>query len=143
MTRFAHRDLIPALALILLGAWALWQTLEMSVLGAVFPRLAGGGMLIGGLAIGLRALLLVPPVRIPEGELVRPLLLLALLLIWAVLLPYTGFVATSICGAILAMFLAADDRPSPRSVAVQGVSLALLVGLVALLFGEVLMGKLP
>ena len=143
MTRLTHRDLIPALALILIGGWALWETQEMSVLGAVFPRLAGAGMLLGGLLLAGRAIVLAPPARVPEGGLLRPVLFLALLLAWAVLLPVTGFVATSVVASILAMLLSAEDRPTPRSALIQAAALVAIVILLALVFGQVLKVKLP
>lgn len=143
MTRLMHRDVAPALILILLGAWALWQTLEMSVLGAVFPRLAGIGMLLGGLTLGARALILRPATSLQEGELTRPLLLLALLLAWAVLLPVTGFVLTSIVAATVAMLIGADERPSLKSALSQIAAIVVTVSVLALLFGQVLMVNLP
>ena len=143
MNRFAHRDLIPAAALILIGAWALWDTRDMSTFGAIFPQLASGGMLIGGLALAGRAILLAPPVRIPEGELMRPLLLLALLLVWAVMLPITGFIATSIAAALVTMLLSTETRPTTRGILIESGSLIVIVLAVALLFGQVLQVQLP
>ncbi|GFE67050.1 tripartite tricarboxylate transporter TctB family protein [Litoreibacter roseus] len=143
MNRTLHRDLPPGLVLIGLGSWALWETLTMSVLGAVFPRLAGSGMLVGGVILCIRALWRAPPVQPPEGELTRPLLFLALLLGWAVMLPITGFVLTSVCAALLAMFLSADEKFDAKTAAIQAISLAALVGVAALLFGQILMVNLP
>ncbi|KIT16243.1 tripartite tricarboxylate transporter TctB family protein [Jannaschia aquimarina] len=140
---WTHRDLLPSVVLILLGAYALWETLAMSTFGAIFPRLAGFGLLLGGIALAVRAVWRNPPVTRPHGDLARPLLFLALLLGWAILLPVTGFVPTSIGGAILAMALAFEERPAARSVLAQSAALVGVVVLVALLFGRLLLVPLP
>ncbi|MEM9797160.1 MAG: tripartite tricarboxylate transporter TctB family protein [Pseudomonadota bacterium] len=138
-----HRDLAPSAALVLLGAYALWETLSMSTFGAIFPRLAGSGLLLGGIALAVRTLWQSPPATRPPGGLRRPILFLLLLLGWAILLPVTGFVPTSIAGALLAMVLAFDARPRARSILIQSAALIGVVLMVALLFGRLLMVPLP
>ena len=125
MICFRHRDIVPAVVLILFGGWVLWQTLEMSVLGAVFPRLAGIGMLLGGITLGLRAIFAAPASPVPEGQVLRPLLLMLVLLAWAILLPPIGFVPTSILGAIAVMFLSMEDPPALRGAVIQVVAVIL------------------
>lgn len=145
MSRLAHRDLVPALILLILGGYGLWEAAGMSTLGRVFPSLASLGLILGALALIGRGVLggeTVAP-AVTGSSVLRPMLLLAILAGWAVLLPVTGFVATSIVGALLSMAVAEHDRPGARSRAIQAASLIGLVLLLALIFGRVLLVNLP
>lgn len=143
MTRIVHRDIAAAGMLLVLGAYALWEAREMSVFGAIFPQLAGAGMVLGAVLLALRAVIWSPPVPRDNGTVLRPLLMLGALAAWAVLLPVLGFVPTSIIGAGLCMLIAQQEAVSLRVLAVQFAGLAALVLLVALLFGRLLNVPLP
>lgn len=144
MSRLAHRDLVPALILLTLGGYGLWEAAGMSTLGRVFPTLASLGLILGALALMARGLLGGADVApAAAGPILRPMLLLAILAGWAFLLPVTGFVATSIVGTLLCMAVAEHDRPGAKAWAVQVASLIGLVLLLALVFGRILLVNLP
>ncbi|NSX53758.1 tripartite tricarboxylate transporter TctB family protein [Parasulfitobacter algicola] len=105
MNRFLHRDLVPGIALLVLGGYMLWEARQMSVFGAIFPQLAGAGMVLCALAMVLRAWIVSPASAPPDGALLRPILMLATLLGWAVILPLLGFIPTSLIGAGLSFCL--------------------------------------
>ena len=143
MIRLRHRDLAPSAALLGAGGYALWEALDMTTFGAVFPMLAGGGMVLGGLALAARAVLFVPEVPAPVGTVSRPLLLLATLLLWAILLPITGFVPTSAVAVLVVMAIAQQDSAPINTLLLQAAALIALVGIVAVVFGTLLNVPLP
>lgn len=143
MTRFLHRDIAASAGLLALGGYALWEAQSMSVFGAIFPQLAGGGMVLGAVLLALRAVIWTPAVPADTATILRPLLMLAALAGWAILLPITGFVATSVVGAGLCMLIAQQHSVPARTLALQFAGLCGLVLLVALLFGRLLNVPLP
>ncbi|EBA12637.1 tripartite tricarboxylate transporter TctB family protein [Roseobacter sp. CCS2] len=143
MTRFMHRDIAAALGLLIVGAYALWEAREMSVFGAIFPQLAGAGMVLGAILLALRAAIWIPDVPQNDGAILRPLLMLAALASWAVLLPILGFVPTSLIGAGACMLIAQQDPLPLRTRALHFAGLATLVVSVAFLFGYLLNVRLP
>ncbi|WP_299687871.1 tripartite tricarboxylate transporter TctB family protein [uncultured Tateyamaria sp.] len=143
MNRFLHRDIAAAAGLLALGGYALWEAQSMSVFGAIFPQLAGAGMVLGAILLALRALIWSPALPTNTGTVLRPLLMLAALAAWAILLPVTGFVATSVVGAGVCMIIAQQHAVPFRTLALQGAGLTALVLLVALLFGRLLNVPLP
>lgn len=143
MTREFHRDLVPAIALIVVGTYALWEATGMTTFGAVFPTLAGGGLVLGGAALTLRAIFWEPETQRVDGGVLRPLVLLAALLIWALLLPITGFVATSILAALVVMRVTQQTPLPLKSYLMRGTGLCIMVGFVALIFQQLLNVPLP
>lgn len=143
MTRPLHRDLIPSLVLVCGGGYALWEAATMTTFGAVFPTLAGAGMVLGGLALSLRAVFWPPQNLSAQAALSRPLVLLSALLIWAVLLPVTGFIATSIVAALIVMRIAQQDPPGLRSNLIQSSALIAMVCIIAIVFQHLLNVPLP
>ncbi len=143
MNRVLHRDLIPAIGLFIFGSYALWEAREMSVFGAIFPQLAGGGLVLGALTLALRAVVFAPVTTPAEGTLLRPVLMLASLFCWSVLLPVFGFIPTSLIGAGLCMLIAQQTKVSPKTLAFQFVGLVGLVLLMAMIFGQLLNVPLP
>ncbi len=143
MNRVLHRDLIPAIGLFIFGSYALWEAREMSVFGAIFPQLAGGGLVLGALTLALRAVVLAPVTTPAKGTLLRPILMLASLFGWSVLLPVLGFIPTSLIGAGLCMLIAQQTKVPPKTLAFQFVGLVGLVLLMAIIFGQLLNVPLP
>lgn len=143
MSSALHRDLVPSGLLMIVGSYALWEAARMTTFGAVFPTLAGCGLVFGGAALGVRAMIWRPEFRMQEGGLRRPLLLLAALLVWAILLPVTGFVATSILAALIVMRITQQTPLSMRSYLIRGLGLSLMVCVVAFIFQQLLNVPLP
>lgn len=143
MNRFLHRDLVPAIGLFAIGGYALWEAREMSVFGAIFPQLAGAGLVLGAVALAVRATVFAPDVPPNEGTLGRPILMLASLLGWAILLPVLGFVPTSLIGVGLCMMIAQQTRVSVQTLLLQFAGLAALVLLMVVIFGQLLNVPLP
>ncbi|WP_375573264.1 tripartite tricarboxylate transporter TctB family protein [Ahrensia marina] len=141
--RWLHRDMLPALVLFAFGAYAMWEATSMSVMGRVFPTLASVGLLLGSLALAVRAFLWQPAPVFAVGTVARPLLLLAVLLGWALFLPVVGFVPVSIAGALLISLVAEQERRTRRSLLTQAAALIALVVFIALVFGQVLKVNLP
>ncbi len=143
MTSPNHRDLIPSAGLILLGGYALYEASSMSAFGAIFPRLAGGGMTLGGMALAVRALVFNAASPVPAETLGRPALMLATLAAWAVALPIIGFIPASLIGAAAAMVIAMNDRPSAKELIYHAVGLTALILAIAGVFGGLLNVPLP
>lgn len=147
MSPTLFRDVLPALVLIALGGYALWEATGMTTLGRVFPTLASLGLILGGVALIARAAFATPVTagnaQAASGPILRPLLLLAVLAGWAVLLPVTGFVLTSAAGALAIMAIAEQERPGVKSLVIQAASLIVLVLFLAVVFGRILMVNLP
>ncbi len=141
--RLLHRDMLPALVLFAFGAYAMWEANSMSVMGRVFPTLASMGMLLGSLALVVRAFFWHPAPVFAVGTVARPLLLLAVLLGWALFLPVVGFVPVSIAGALLISLVAEQERRTRRGLLIQAAALIALVVFIALVFGQVLKVNLP
>lgn len=143
MNRTFHRDTVPSVVLLITGIYMLWKASSMTTFGAVFPTLAGGGIVLGGLALGSRAIMWQQDSQPPEGAVLRPLLLLTALLVWAILLPISGFVVTSMVAALVVMGLTQLEPLPARSYLVQGIALTAMVGLVAFVFQHLLNVPLP
>ncbi|MBO6674782.1 MAG: tripartite tricarboxylate transporter TctB family protein [Rhizobiales bacterium] len=141
--RLRHRDMLPALVLFALGAYAMWEANAMSVMGRVFPTLASMGLLLGSIALATRAFIWQPAPVFAVGTVARPLLLLAVLIGWAVFLPVVGFVPVSIAGALLVSLVAEQEQRTRRGLLIQAAGLITLVMLIALVFGQFLKVNLP
>jgi hypothetical protein len=135
--------MLPALVLLAFGAYAMWEATSMSVMGRVFPTLASVGLLLGSLALAVRAFLWQPAPVFAVGTVARPLLLLGVLLGWALFLPVVGFVPVSIAGALLITLVAEQERRTHRNLLIQAAALIALVVFIALVFGQVLKVNLP
>ncbi len=143
MNKLLHRDIAAASGLLVIGGYALWEARQMSVFGAIFPQLAGAGMVLGAILLLIRAIVWAPAVPQADGTLLRPLLMLAALAGWAILLPIFGFVPVSLVGAGVCMLIAQQTMVPMRVLALQFAGLAGLILLVAVLFGRLLNVPLP
>ena len=137
--------LIAALIAFIIGAYALYETQEMSNLGSVFPTTAGIVCLLGAFAIA--ALSFRSPAVAPEAAAqmgwARFAAVAAVLLGWALLLKPLGFLLTSVAG-MLAIFFITKREPIRLDWAIYHVLAALfLLGGSYLLLVEVLRVALP
>lgn len=134
---------LPPVILMVCGACILYEATLMSTFGAIFPALAGVGIILGSLALMGRIALRLPDTRPPPERGMHALLLLAILLAWAVLLPVIGFIPACILGAAATMFLAQDEKAAPRVLAIRSAGLLVTILAVALLFSRGLNVPLP
>lgn len=106
-----------ALIFLAVGAYAVWTSLSMTMLGAIFPRT------IGAILIGLSMIQVVRALAGRGGQrsgesaeasneegLVRRLGLVLVMVAWAIVFPLVGFVATSLVAAIALVFLAEHEN---------------------------------
>ncbi|MGJ3265116.1 MAG: tripartite tricarboxylate transporter TctB family protein [Salinarimonas sp.] len=128
-----------------LGGWMISGSFAMSPLGAVFPRVIAGIMIASALAIlALRAVGRTGPTPAVEtGSTPRRLLLCAVLVAWAVLMPRLGFFTTSIAGFLAVLAIAEYDRWTAKRTAAYVAAALALVGGFYLLFVEVLLVPVP
>lgn len=143
MDKLRHRDVIPSLVFVLLGGFFIFEARSMTTFGAVFPMLAGGGMLIGGLALCGRAVLFDPISQRPVGTFGRPLLLLLVLLLWALALPMIGFAESALLAAVTVILVATQETPRAKTIAAQILGVAILIAVITLIFGTLLKVQLP
>ncbi len=131
----ARRDpasLILALVLVLIGGYVLVATASMSAMGAVFPRTIAVVMIVT--AVLLAAVKLYrPSARSGAGEEggspLRRLALVGVVLAWAVLFPYVGFVVTGLVAFFLVCLIAEHDCLTVRHLLLfAAVDLVLVVG---------------
>ncbi len=138
-----YRDALPASILVLIGGFFLFEARSMSTFGAVFPMLAGGGMMLGGLALFARTLMFELEAHRPNGTFGRPLLLLLALLLWALALPVLGFALSSTVAALLVILIATQERPSAKTLALQVIGVVILIAVITVVFGTLLKVQLP
>ncbi len=136
---------VVAALLIAVAAAALWQSRELSPLGAIFPRTIGAAMLLAGGIVLWRALRgLAPETRgLPREGAVRGILMVGVTAAWIALLERAGFAVAG----VVAFFLLAliTDREPPTVRRLLGfivVSLVVVIGF-QLLFVHGLKVQLP
>jgi hypothetical protein len=134
---------LPPIILLAVGIYVLVEAASMSAFGAIFPRLAGLGIILGSLALLVRIALNRPESRPEPDHAKRALLLLATLLIWALMLPVIGFIPACLLGAAATMFLAEPNYPGHRVLAIRAAGLCATIILIALLFSRGLNVPLP
>jgi len=131
------------LILLAVGGYVLYEATSMTAFGAIFPRLAGIGLVLGSLALLARAALGKPDMRPAPDKAAPAVLLLATLMGWALLLPIIGFVPACLIGAALTMALAEPSMPRFRELALRGGGLILTILAIATLFSRGLNVPLP
>lgn len=135
---------IGSVIFIAIGAAALWHAGEFSMLGAVFPRGIGGLMV----ALGLLYLVLFALGRTRggaplEGSLVRRAGVALVMLAWAFALVPLGFLLSSALAFVLLLVIANHERWTPLRALLYGLSGAVMLGGLYVLFKIVLLVPLP
>lgn len=149
MSNNARHDLggmLFAGGFLLLGAWGLYESREMSDLGAIFPRTIGAAM------IGLSALYilygLVRPRSVSsdtssEQSNTRRVLLLVTMAVWIALISVIGFVSSSLIGFLGLTLIGNYDRWTPtRAILYLITAICTVAGFYAL-FAYALQVPLP
>jgi hypothetical protein len=135
---------IGSVIFIAVGAVAVWQAGEFSMLGAVFPRGIGGLMVaLGVLYLVLFALGRARAVTPLEGSLVRRAGVALVMLGWAFALVPLGFLGSSALAFVLLLALANHERWTARRLLLYPLSGAALLGGLYVLFKIVLAVPLP
>lgn len=120
---------------------------HMSPLGAVFPRAIA--VVLGLLSLALVVINLPRPKGAPRGSLVidtallRRVALGVVMLLWVMLLPVIGFLATGFAAFIAIMIIANHDRPAARTWIIWTVSGALITTAFWWLMANVLLLRMP
>lgn len=142
-SRFETGRTLPPLILIVTGGYILTEAATMTPFGAIFPRLAGGGLVIGALVL-LARVAAGQPETIPKPQKAgRALLLLAVLTAWSLLLTVIGFVPACLLGAVAASVLVEPRLPLARTLASRTAGLVATILVIASLFAFVLNVPLP
>ncbi|MEO1207741.1 MAG: tripartite tricarboxylate transporter TctB family protein [Pseudomonadota bacterium] len=92
-------NVIAGVVFALLGAYVIWEAQRFGEYGAVTPVFVGVGLMALSLALIATSLSipqLIPPVSVPTGSMFTRALLVGLMIIWVALLPYAGFLLSSI-----------------------------------------------
>ncbi|WP_420414033.1 tripartite tricarboxylate transporter TctB family protein [Roseibium sp.] len=137
------RSILPLAFFAAAGVYGLYEAQGMTDFGAIFPRFASGVIVLASAAQLIQHLRGKEAAGYGSGTLLRPLLLLAVLLGWALLLPVLGFVPTSLLGAGLAWLIASQEPKPLKTRVLQASSLAALVLVVDFVFGQLLLVPLP
>lgn len=122
--------LLFAAGFIGLALVALWQSRDMTTLGAVFPRTFAVAMLVLAVAYIVRQWLRPGSAGSdpPGGSLLRRTLLVAVLAGWILALPWLGFIVTSLVSFVLLSLVAAFEpwnwRRTLIHLAVAGITVA-------------------
>ncbi len=136
--------LIACMVFLLLGAVIWWVSADYSPLGSVFPRtIATLMMLLSVLYIILRARKSVPVQAEAGGSVLRRASMFAIMLLWALAFTHIGFLVTSLICFALVLVVANYDRWTLRSMAVYAVSGVVIIGVLYVLFKEILQVPLP
>lgn len=134
-----------AAGFILVGAWALYETREMSPLGAVFPKTIASAMIVFALVSLVRSLL--RPREVEQrgaGESnLRRALLVGLMVSWVALVPVLGFATASLLAFCLIAVIANHDPWSARRVLAYGITAVSVVTGFHALFAWALRVPLP
>lgn len=122
--------LLVALTCIALGAWVIHEADSFSRFAAIFPRSVAMIMILASTIWILIAAFGPKHQRLPApGTLGRPLGLITVGVLWAVLIPTLGFLPASIIGFIGAMLLAKfDPWPGRKWVKFLAIGVAVVVG---------------
>ena len=130
---------------VLLGIWALAQTAQMSPLGTVFPRTVATAMVVFAIACIVQASLRRRrPLATPAAASnLRRVLLVAVMLGWAALLPVFGFIGSSLVATVLLGAVANHEQWTPRRLVVYPATGIAIVGIFYVLFAYVLKVPLP
>ena len=147
MNRPPRRDLpgiAGAAAFILVGALALYHSLEFSPLGAVFPRAMSAAMIL------LSTVYIVVAVARPRapspaeaGSAWRRIALAVTLLAWALLFDWIGFLTTSAFAFAALLVIANYDRWTPRMAVAYVLFGVLMLGGLYAVFRYALQVPLP
>lgn len=138
-----QKDMWPAVILIGVGAYGLYEAVSMSTFGAIFPQFAAGGMILGGLILVVRVLFNKLETAKYAGELNRPLILISILLFWAISFPLLGFIISSIISGLLAMLTAQQEKIPLKSYVYQLGGILALILVIDHLFVNLLNVPLP
>jgi hypothetical protein len=116
----------------------------MTTFGSIFPKFAGSVIVVGSVVLIMQAVFFRKAEHAaPSRASARSLWLAACLLAWALLLPITGFVVTSLFGTAAVLAVSQNGRPTWRGLLVQAGSSAAFVFGVAFVFGSFLNVPLP
>jgi hypothetical protein len=132
-----------------IGVYAVWTSLGMTMLGAIFPRTIGGALIaLSAVQIGL-ALAGRGGQASGEGgtegggSVVRRVALVVVMVAWAVLFPAIGFVATSIVAGLALLVIAEHEQPSPGGRLLRAAIVVAMVGAFYWLMVRVLYIPMP
>lgn len=127
------------------AALMLWEAGEFSQFGSIFPRVAGGVMLLGSLFVLGRTLLGKGPESAQRSSsgLLSSVALMVVMLVWILMLEVAGFTLASWVGFLALALIAGGEWPSLRKAALYAVVGLVLVLALQLLFQQVLGVRLP
>ncbi len=138
-----------ALFFLAVGIYAVWSSLSMTMLGAIFPRTIGG-FLIGlsviqiGLSLAGRGAQISGEGGDASNEgLGRRLALVAVMIAWALLFPAVGFVVTSFVAATALIVIAEHERTPPTRWLLRTAVVAVMVGVFYWLMTRILYIPIP
>ncbi|MCA0975184.1 tripartite tricarboxylate transporter TctB family protein [Halomonas denitrificans] len=140
----ASEVLLPVLFMAGAGL-CLWETRQMSQLGAVFPAVISAGVMVAA-ALRLAQLLLRGVIEgSPAGGGSRPrrLALVGVMSVWALALPWLGFLLTGLGSFVALMAVAQYQQWTRKRLAGHLLAGCLLVAFFYVLFAVVLNVPLP
>ncbi len=136
---------IVAALLMAIAAGALWQSRELSPLGAIFPRTIGAALLVTGAVVLWRTLAgrAHPSRGLPRDGWMRGALMVVVMALWIALLERAGFAVAGVV-AFFALAVITDREPSTpkRLLGFLVVALVVVIGF-QLLFVQGLKVQLP
>ncbi len=104
-----------ALAALAVAGYVFWESREFSSLGSVFPRFVAGVLGLAALGLLIAALLgCERPAAREDGSGLRRGALAAVLIGWVALVPFAGFLASSLLGFFAVGMVARYEAWPPR-----------------------------
>lgn len=120
-----HTNIVGGIIFALLGAYIFWEAQRFDEYGAVTPMFVGVGLIVLSLALIVSSLTLpklIPPIERPTGSLKTRGILVILMIVWVTVLPYAGFMLSSIIAfALIAGFVPVQTRWTGRGIVLHAI----------------------
>jgi len=136
--------IVLAVLFVLLGLWMIWESADMSALGAVFPRTIAAVMILCSLALVVRQWLhFKARGATADGSTFRRVALILIMGIWVLLLSVLGFFASSLLAFFALLVVANYDGWNRRRAFQYGGAGVAVVGMCYLIFVRLLSVPTP
>jgi hypothetical protein len=149
--RVSHPDIsgaVVASGFFAVGFYAVYASLEMTMLGAIFPRAVGGALMALSLSQGVLSLTGRAGQETGEGTYAigssfRPFALVAVMVAWAFTFPIVGFLTTSFAASLCLVFIAEHERHGASAILLRIAVVSVMIAVFYWLMVRVLYIPMP
>ncbi|GGX77457.1 hypothetical protein GCM10007160_00840 [Litchfieldella qijiaojingensis] len=141
----ARAEYLLPLLFIALGSLCFWQARDMSQLGAVFPMTIAAVMILASVLRLLQLTLhrVIDNIERHQDSTPRRVLLVVAMAVWALLMPWAGFLLTGLASFVTLMLIAQHDAWTSKRLVSYLIAGAVLVACFYGLFALLLNVPLP